>query len=228
MLGWSARIWSHYDVIGYGFIVQTSASPLYTRSFISHSDKLELTPRYFHLLVALIIAPTLFSGALYEMFEVMVRISPRKILLRPLTSFPPSSLPLIYQIALVQPTPTWIHAKRSKTLFATTDFLSVGLQLAGGGYTARATTQHQLDTGAYIIAAGILWQLLIMVGFVGVAGFWWWDVRKGKGWKELTTGKEGEGEGRMGKMLIGGLVCSVAIIIRGVSWIHEEMRGKEN
>lgn len=62
-----------------------------------------------------------------------------------------------------------------------------------------------------------------MVGFVGAAIVWWWQVRRTRGWKELTASdEEGEGgKGRMGKMLIGGLICSIAIIIRGVSMFHD-------
>ncbi|GAA5826325.1 hypothetical protein JCM11251_007254 [Rhodosporidiobolus azoricus] len=113
ILGWAARVWSHFDVAGSGFIIQ---------------------------ICVLVIAPTLFSAALYWAGGLVIQhVGPQHS--------------------------RFLSPKWFKITFVTADVVSLVIQGVGGGLAGSAedNQEDQLQTGSDIMLAGIIVQLVIMV-----------------------------------------------------------------
>ncbi|ORY76301.1 RTA1 like protein-domain-containing protein [Protomyces lactucae-debilis] len=101
--------------------------------------------------VCLILAPALYSAALYILLGVLVQRAPTASSISPRT----------YLI-----------------IFCTADFISLLLQAIGGGMASGAETKPLLDTGTNIIIGGIFAQLAAMVGFTVLAVIFLWHAKK--------------------------------------------------
>ncbi|GAA5826277.1 hypothetical protein JCM11251_007237 [Rhodosporidiobolus azoricus] len=113
ILGWAARVWSHFDLPGSGFIIQ---------------------------ICVLVIAPTLFSAALYWAGGLVCQhVAPHHS--------------------------RFLSPKWFKIVFITADVVSLVIQGVGGGLAGSAEDdqENQLQTGSDIMLAGIIVQLVIMV-----------------------------------------------------------------
>ncbi|KAL5343277.1 RTA1 like protein-domain-containing protein [Aspergillus crustosus] len=54
-------------------------------------------------------------------------------------------------------------------IFVTCDLISLGLQGAGGGLAATATTPHDTDIGSDVMIAGIIWQVVTLSAFATIS-----------------------------------------------------------
>ncbi|GAA5914229.1 hypothetical protein JCM6882_004756 [Rhodosporidiobolus microsporus] len=122
ILGWSARVWSHFDLPSDGFIIQ---------------------------ICVLVIAPTLFSAALYWAGGLVIQqVAPHRSRCM---------------------TPKWF-----KILFVSADVVSLVIQGIGGGMAGSAADDQpdQLETGSNIMLGGIIVQLVIMIFYAAYMSIW--------------------------------------------------------
>ncbi|WWC88234.1 uncharacterized protein L201_003140 [Kwoniella dendrophila CBS 6074] len=103
---------------------------------------------YIMQICCLVIAPTFFSAANY-------------ILLGKL-------------IANAGPEYTSLHSQSFSTLFIIADIVCLVVQAAGGGIAGTANTSSGSDTGAYIMTAGVVLQLVVTVIYIALFVEWMW------------------------------------------------------
>lgn len=99
----------------------------------------------------LILAPALFSAALYILLGIIIQEAPK---LSPLS------------------------AKMYLVVFCTMDFISLVLQAVGGALASTASTQETLDVGTWIMVGGILFQILGMTCFACLGILFYLAARK--------------------------------------------------
>ncbi|KAF4465657.1 sphingoid long-chain base transporter rsb1 [Fusarium albosuccineum] len=110
--------------------------------------------RYFVIqLVCLTIAPALISAPIYLSLGRVVKAYGR-------------------QFSLMAP-------RTYAIIFICSDVVSLVLQAMGGGLAATGKTQKKVDTGVYILVAGLAYQVLSLGVFMGLATHLWSRIRKG-------------------------------------------------
>lgn len=104
-------------------------------------------------LVCLTIAPALISAPIYLSLGRVVKAYGR-------------------QFGLMAP-------RTYAVIFICSDVVSLVLQAMGGGLAATGKTQKKVDTGVYILVAGLAYQVLSLGVFMGLATHLWSRIRKG-------------------------------------------------
>ncbi|OJD17582.1 hypothetical protein AJ78_02333 [Emergomyces pasteurianus Ep9510] len=108
----------------------------------------------------LIIAPSFYTAAIYlTLKHLTIALGPHLSLIKP----------WLY---------TWI--------FIGFDLLSLSLQGAGGALAASGETESDKDMGAQIMLAGIVWQVVTLIAFGGMAGHFFWRLL-GEGGRRMTV-----------------------------------------
>ncbi|OJD26135.1 hypothetical protein ACJ73_02490 [Blastomyces percursus] len=108
----------------------------------------------------LIIAPSFFTAAIYlTLKHICLALGPHLSVIKP----------WLY---------TWI--------FISFDVLSLTLQGIGGGLASSGETESDKDIGAQIMLAGIVWQVVTLIIFGGLAGHFFWRLL-GEGGRRMTV-----------------------------------------
>ncbi|PGH32084.1 hypothetical protein GX50_05153 [[Emmonsia] crescens] len=108
----------------------------------------------------LIIAPSFFTAAIYlTLKHLCLALGPHLSIIKP----------WLY---------TWI--------FISFDLLSLSLQGAGGALAATGETESDKNMGAQIMLAGIVWQVVTLLAFGGMAGHFFWRLL-GEGGRRMTV-----------------------------------------
>ncbi|GAA5990631.1 hypothetical protein JCM10908_003161 [Rhodotorula pacifica] len=111
-------------------------------------------------------------------------------------------------IAHVAPQKSWLSGNAFKITFIIADVVSLVVQAVGGGMAGSAvgtTNVQQGRNGSNIMLAGIVIQLAVMVFYVAYMAFWAWRAK-------LEVKRAGR---KFQIMLLGMLVASIGIIVRG-------------
>nr|XP_019006723.1 uncharacterized protein I203_00316 [Kwoniella mangroviensis CBS 8507]OCF70184.1 hypothetical protein I203_00316 [Kwoniella mangroviensis CBS 8507] len=106
---------------------------------------------YIMQICCLVIAPTFYSAANYILFG---RI-----------------------IAAAGPSYVSLHSQSFSTIFVIADIACLVIQGAGGGIAGTADDRDVADTGAYIMTAGVILQLIVTIFFTGLFAEWIWRRR---------------------------------------------------
>lgn len=126
-MGWSARIWSHFDLPGGGYIVRSLSHPL---PHMRRRQTLTFHPHSQMQICLLVIAPTFFSAALYWAGGL-----------------------IIADVAAIESSAShWLSPKWFSIIFLTGDFLALVIQGIGGGMAGSAPgAGTQLDNGTQCV-----------------------------------------------------------------------------
>jgi hypothetical protein len=122
VLGWSARVWSHFDLAGPGYIVRLPFP------FLLRRPSLTLFISQQMQICVLVIAPTFFSAALYWAGGL-----------------------IIADVASARSS-RWLSAKWFKIIFITADVVALVIQGIGGGMAGSADGPGtQLENGTQCV-----------------------------------------------------------------------------
>ncbi|GAA5873391.1 hypothetical protein JCM16303_001112 [Sporobolomyces ruberrimus] len=135
---------------------------------------------YIGQIAILVISPTFFSAALYWCLGLIIQ--------------------------LVAPQHSLLSPKAFKINFVIADFISLVVQGVGGGIAGSAISQPDLDLGSNIMLGGIVFQLFVMIVYVGYGLYWGYKARH----EIAQSGK------KMHYMLYALLAASLCIIARGI------------
>ncbi|CZR62987.1 related to RTA1 domain protein [Phialocephala subalpina] len=202
---WRFRAWSFSIPVMSGLILEIVG---YAGRIQMHYNPFDPNPFLIYL-VCLTIGPVFFSAAIYlTLSRIIVHYGVRY---------------------------TWFTPKRTSIIFMSCDFVALVMQAAGGAIADTADTKRASNQGVHILVAGLAFQVLSLLFFVGVSLQYTMAVmrlRKGvdvavqiphRYLKTLNLGKRATSQ--FNRFLIGLSLATIFILTRSIFRVAELWKG---
>ncbi|KUJ09395.1 RTA1-domain-containing protein [Mollisia scopiformis] len=139
---WKYKTWSYSFSVMSGLVLEVVG---YLGRVQMHYNPFDANPFLIYL-IGLTIGPVFFNAAIYlTLSRIIVHYGVRYC---------------------------WLTPKRISITFMTCDFIALVLQAAGGAIADTASTSKGSDTGTHILVAGLGFQVLSLLFFIGVSCYY--------------------------------------------------------